>query len=307
MTFYNAGSHSFRRLENVHTSHESASSQSSSRKKPIEVYSFIDPLCPECWALEPIIKKLQTEYGKYIKLVHLIGGQLSALNRCNGKWNSRHDHRDLAKKWERTANRSGMSCDGDIWLESPISTPYAAAIAIKAAEFQGKKAGVRFLRKLREFLFLNKQDITKTDVLLECGKLANLDLAEFENDLHSDRAVRAFQCDIKISLEMEVNKCPTLVFFNDNVEEAGIKVTDSYPYDIYVDVMTEISTKKLIPSPPPPLEEFLEKHQFVATEEIAVVYDMTYEDVELEMKKLALMQTVERVPVKYGTFWRYIK
>ena len=28
-----------------------------SDKKPIEIYMFIDPLCPECWALEPIIKK----------------------------------------------------------------------------------------------------------------------------------------------------------------------------------------------------------------------------------------------------------
>ena len=33
---------------------------------------FFDPLCAECWALEPIMKKLKIEYGNYFTMKHVI-------------------------------------------------------------------------------------------------------------------------------------------------------------------------------------------------------------------------------------------
>lgn len=274
--------------------------------KPIEVYSFIDPLCPECWALEPVIKKLQTLYGSYIRIVYFIGGKLKTINCCNSSEVGLSKERvDLAKKWEKTASRSGMSCDGDIWFENPISSPFAAALAIKAAEFQGRKAAARFLRKIREFLFLDKQNISEKPVLLECAEMAHLDVNEFEKDLHSDRALKAYQCDLKISSEMDVQEYPSLIFFNENVEEAGIKVSGICSFDTYAEILAEVVDKQLVKKELPSIEEFLMEHRFVATKEIAVVYDLSPENVEMEMKKLVLKQKVERVPVKHGTFWRY--
>lgn len=274
--------------------------------KPIEIYSFIDPLCPECWGLEPIIKKLQTLYGNYIRIVYFIGGKLGTINCCNNNQAGQSkEHIDLAKQWEKTASRSGMSCDGDLWFENPISSPLAASLAIKAAEFQGRRAAAHFLRKIREFLFLDKQNISEKSVLLECAKIANLDVHEFEKDLHSERALKAYQCDLKICSEMAVEEYPSLVFFSKNVEEAGIKVTGMHSFDVYVDIMSEVLDEQPIKTEPPSIEEFLKKYRFVATKEISVVYDLSTECVENEMKKLVLKQKAERVPVKYGTFWRY--
>lgn len=274
--------------------------------KPIEIYSFIDPLCPECWGLEPILKKLQTLYGNYISIVYFIGRKLSTVNCCkNNQIGQLKEHIELAKQWEKTASRSGMSCDGDLWLENPISSPLAASLAIKAAEFQGRKAAARFLRKIREFLFLTKQNISEKSVLLECAEMANLDVNEFEKDLHSERALKAYQCDLKICSEMDVQEYPSLVFFSKNVEEAGIKVTGMYSFDVYLDIIAEVLNEQPIKTEPPSLEDFLKKYHFVATKEISVVYDLSTECVENEMKKLVLKQIAERVPVKYGTFWRY--
>ena len=39
-----------------------------------------------------------------------------------------------------------------------------------------------------------------------------LDVEEFINDIHSESAAKAFQCDLKITSEMDVQEIPTLVF-----------------------------------------------------------------------------------------------
>lgn len=268
-------------------------------KKPIEIYTFVDPLCPECWALEPILKKLQMEYCDYFTIRYLIGGKLQS-------WNANYSNKDLAKAWEKTASRTGMSCDGDLWLEDPIDTPFIASIAIKAAELQGKQIGIKYLRKIRELLFLDKQNIAKEEILIDCAKNINgMCIDEFVKDLRSEGSIKAFQCDIKTTKEMGAEYFPTIVFFNDNIEEEGLMITGLHDYHVYVKVLTEMLGEVPVPNRPLFLEDFLKHYSFVATKEIAVVYDLTCEEVEKEMKKLLLLQKVERVPVKFGTFWRY--
>jgi len=272
----------------------------SNENRPLEIYLFIDPLCPECWAIEPIIKKLIIEYGRYFSIRHVLSGRLASLNTAK-----KQNYESMATLWEKTASRYGMSCDGNLWFENPISSPHLASIAIKAAELQGRKAGIRFLRKLQELLFLEKQNVSSFDVLKDCAKSVGLDVMEFIADIYSESAAKAFQCDLKISAEMDVKEIPTLVFFNENIEEEGIKITGYYPYEVYEQIIEEMLMEKPERSTLPPLEVFLQYFKFVASKEIAVVYNMSINEVEREMKKLQLKQIVEQIPVKYGIFWRY--
>ena len=271
-------------------------------KKPIEIYMFIDPLCPECWAIEPILKKLKIEYGRYFSIKHVLSGRLADLNLSKKK-----NYETIADLWEKTASRSGMSCDGTLWLENPVDTPFTVSIAIKAAELQGRRAGIRFFRRIQEMLFLEKQNISNLEVLKDCAKTSGLDVEEFLSDIHSESAAKAFQCDLKITSEMDVTEIPTLVFFNENAEDEGIKITGTYPYEVYVQILEEMLSEKPVLSPPPPLESFMKFFKFVASKEIAVVYNMSISQIEKEMKKLLLKQVVEQIPAKYGTFWRYIE
>lgn len=272
-----------------------------SEKKPIEIYMFIDPLCPECWALEPILKKLQIEYGRYFSIKHVLSGRIAMLN-----LNKKQHYENIADVWERTASRTGMSCDGSLWFENPISSPHIVSVAIKAAELQGRRAGIRFLRKLQEELFLEKQNISEVEILKGCAEKAGLDVDEFIADIHSDSAAKAFQCDLKITSEMEVQEIPTLVFFNENIEEEGIKVTGVYPYEVYEQILSEMLPFTMEKAIAPSIEAFLKYFKLVASKEIAVVYNMSVSEVEREMKKLQLKQLVEQLPAKYGVFWRYL-
>lgn len=269
-------------------------------QKPIEVYVFIDPLCPECWSLEPYLKKLSVEYGRFFTIRPIVTGHLNTLNK-----DQFHEPRKLKEIWEKTAKRTGMSCDGDLWIDNPVSLPWKASLAIKAAELQGKKAGRVFLRKVQEYLFLGKQNVSDRDVLVDCARDANLDITEFKNDLFSPSAKKALQCDLKLTMEMEVDYIPTIVFFNQVAEEEGIKVSGLYPYDIYVRVLMEMLQKNPIPSEKPPLEDFLAFYGVVGNKEISVVYDWSLAKTDKEMKKLQLKRKAERIPVKYGSFWKY--
>ncbi|APC47520.1 ClpXP adapter SpxH family protein [Virgibacillus halodenitrificans] len=270
-------------------------------QKPIEMYVFVDPLCPECWSLEPYIKKLTIEYGRFFTIQPIVSGHLNHLNK--DQFDKPIKLRDI---WEKTAKRTGMSCDGDIWIDNPISSPWIASLAVKAAELQGKKAGKVFLRRIQENAFLNKLNISEKDVLLQCAEEANLDVNEFENDLYSASAKKAFQCDLKLTQEMEVDYIPTIVFFNQMSDDQGIKISGLYPYDIYVRVLKEILQKSPIPSEKPPLEDFVAMYGSIATKEVAVVYDWTVAKAEKEMKKLQLKRKVSKLPAKYGNFWNYL-
>lgn len=271
-------------------------------KKPIEIYVFVDPLCPECWSLEPYIKKLNIEYGRFFTIRNVLTGKLANTNA--DKFEKPKKLKDI---WEKTASRTGMSCDGDLWMENPIYSSEISSIAIKAAELQGKKAGKRFLRKMQEQAFLNKQDISKEEVLINCAESIRLDINEFKKDLYSATSKKALQCDVKITNEMEVEYIPTMVFFNQSEEDEGLKISGIYPYDIYVKVLKQMLQKEPLPAKKPALEDFISQYDFVATKEVAVVYDWSTEKAEKEMKKLQLKRIVEKVPVKYGYFWKYAK
>ncbi|SDC29089.1 Predicted dithiol-disulfide isomerase, DsbA family [Pelagirhabdus alkalitolerans] len=269
-------------------------------KKPIEIYIFIDPLCPESWSLDPIIKKLQLEYGRFFTIRPILSDKVSKLNQ------RKNDHpTQLKRMWEKTANRTGMCCDGDLWEEDPLTQPYHVAYAIKAAELQGIKAGRRYLRKVQEYLFLSKTDISSDQQLIQIAKETNLDLDEFKRDLHAHPAKKAFQCDLKLSKEMEVDQTPSVVFFNESIEDEGLKLSGAYDYHIYVKVLKQLLERDVQPFDKPKLEDFLSHFNFIGSHEIALIFDWSIEKACKEMKKLQLKQLVTKVPVKHGVFWRY--
>lgn len=260
-------------------------------QKPIEMYVFIDPLCSECWALEPYLKKLYVEYGRFFTIKHVISGQLTALN-SNGL------NKNKQKKQSSFTHFPSN--------HKEIDYPWVPALAIKAAELQGKKASKQFIRKIQETLFFDKQNICNEDVLLRCASDAALDIEEFQKDLFSNTSKRALQCDLHLAYEMEVDYTPTIVLFNQEVEDEGVKLSGLHPYDIYEFVLKEILQRTPIPSVKPSLIDYLQLQKTVCTKELSVIYDWSIDKTEKELKKLQFQQIVERVPEKNESCWKYL-
>lgn len=267
-------------------------------QKPIEIFMFIDPVNSDCWALEPAIKKLKILYGRFFSLRPIVMVSITTLNKTKKKTNP-------CLSRDQMVEPLCMPWDEGLQIDSP-DAPYNLSLALKAAELQGRKAGIQFLRNMQEVLFVKKQDVTKEKTLLQIADMARLDVKEFKKDLHSANAKTALQCDIKIAAEMEVKELPTLAFFNTRYKDEGLKVSGNYMYSIYEEVLFEMLDDRPKPSETPPLELFVEYFQFVASQEIAIVYDLTLEEVERQMKRLAFENKVKRVQAKHGVFWRYV-
>ncbi len=71
-------------------------------------------------------------------------------------------------------------------------------------------------------------------------------------------------------------------------------------------ILEEMLARKLEKQVLPPLEVFMKYYRVVASKEIAVVYDLSVEEVEKQMKKWTLQQKVKKLPAKHGAFWRYV-
>ncbi|MBN6205000.1 DsbA family protein [Ralstonia pickettii] len=260
-------------------------------KKPVEIYVFIDPFSEVCWSLQTYLKKLTLEYGRFFTIRPIISGYLSLLN-------------DKKKKI-LTRNTALYPCHIAACQQDYGNThPWITSLALKAAELQGKRAGKKFLGRVQHKLFLEKQNISELDVLLECALEANLDMQEFEKDILSSPAKKAYQCDLRLTNEMDVDNLPTMVFFNQMVEEHGIKVSGLYPYEIYELVLSEILRYQPIPSAKPPLEDLITHHAMLGTKEVSIIYDWSITKTEKEMKKLQVMQKVEKINSDYGVFWK---
>ena len=247
--------------------------------RPIELYVFIDPLCHDCWTIQPILRKLQVDYERYFTLLIVLRTSLPTMN----------------LKCEQSSNIV------DSYGKSHAAFP---SIAVKAAEFQGKRAGFRFLSKMLEYSYLKSRNISSFSVLVEIAEKLRLDVDEFSRDFSSKNVLRSLQVDLYMAKEMEVDKAPTFVFFNENIEDEGLKVSALYGYEVYEQILEELIGHTLIPDNPPPLNELFGRFDTLATKEIAEIYRITEKSAERELKKGLLKQHVERLPFQDTTLWR---
>ena len=249
--------------------------------KPVELYIFIDPLCPKAFAMKGILHKLQLQYEHYFTWRYVLSTELSALNSLT--------------------NRLKGCCSGD---ELDITHPVLPSIAIKAAELQGKRAGSRYLTKLQQYAALKTKNVNSHSTLLEIAEEVGLDMNEFAIDFGSKEAARAFQCDLYITREMDVDEVPSIVFFNECIEDEGLKVSGSYQYEVYEHILQEMIGEELVSQPIPSIEDVFKRYELLTTKEIAEIFSLDYAVAERELKKRMLQQKIERITKDDMTVWR---
>lgn len=254
-------------------------------QRPLEIYAFLDPLCPDSWRFQLTLKRLQIDYGHYFSLRVILSTNLSKLN-------------------------SGNVCTAPIQSDQPIMEiehPVLPSIAVKAAEFQGKRVANRFLSNLQEAYFVYRQNVNLLTTLKGIAQDSAIDVKEFLQDIRSTECAKSFQSDLSISCEMEIDQFPSIVVFNENIEDEGIKISGTYSYEIYEHILSELVGDSITKQDPPEVENLLDQFISLSSKEIAIYYNMHEKQVEYEMKKKYLQREVDRVVVGGITKWKSLK
>jgi len=205
--------------------------------KTIRVFYFTDPICSSCWGIEPQLRKLKLEYGNALDIEYRMGGLLPDWSYNSGGISKPSD---VAHHWDEVSVYYDMPIDGDLWLEDPLSSSFPPSVAVKAAQMQDGEKAVRYLRELREQVFLQKKNITRWEFLKLAAEKVELDIARLKNDLEGE-ANKLFADDLELAQKLGVRGFPTLFFVNSYGQQE--RVYGAKPYSIF-----EKAILKLAPS-----------------------------------------------------------
>jgi putative protein-disulfide isomerase len=150
---------------------------------------FTDPFCPWCWAAEPQLRRLQSEFGERVGITFVIAGLRRRIEDGTG----------LAADALDAAAASGMPVDARVFLRDPPSSTHPAGLALHAVAEQAGGARVgAYLRRLREAILLERRRMDSAPALLDAAReVGGLDVDRLRVDFGSSAIVERFGADLE--------------------------------------------------------------------------------------------------------------
>lgn len=96
-------------------------------------------------------------------------------------------------------------------------TVYQASLAYKAASMQGKRKGRIFLMKMQQHI-QGDFDLFTKEFVYDLVREVGLDLETFQEDFQSDFVRQLYLNDQKIAVDMQVERTPSLVVFENSID-----------------------------------------------------------------------------------------
>ncbi len=267
------------------------------QEKPVKIIYFTDPICSSCWGIEPQLRKLKLEYGHLIEIEYRMGGLLPDWSYNSGGISKPSD---VAHHWDEVSQHYDMPIDGDIWLEDPLNSSYPPSIAFKAAQMQDEKKAIRFLRRIREMVFLEKKNITRWEFLSSAASETGLDTVKLKADYESG-AIVLFQADLDLAKKMGVRGFPTL-FFRDSLQNQQL-VYGFKPYKIFEDaILNTVPTATKTPYDQV-WSGLFSYYPTLTTREFSELSGLTKSESENLLQDLADQDQIAKRITKNGVLW----
>jgi hypothetical protein len=256
------------------------------------------------------------EFGDDLEWTFVMGG-LAREYGADAGWGPEGGRGGMARHWLEAADESGMPTDPLAWAEAPLSSTYPACMAVKAAQEQGRDAGYRYLRALREGIVCRRRKLDATEALVEEARGAGLDVERFRSDLGSHAIVEAFGADLEESRDVpdvvrdaDKVRCstavdeervpfPTLRFDGDGETSwtCGMRPLE------FVREQALAAGAAATGEPRPTVLEAVQRFGTVAAPEVAAICDLPLPRAEAELAQLALDWRIRPIPVLAGRLW----
>ncbi|NDK57064.1 ClpXP adapter SpxH family protein [Pontibacter fetidus] len=267
-------------------------------KKPIKLLYFTDPICSSCWGIDPQLKKLALEYGPYFEVEYRMGGLLRSWDTYGGR--DVNGPTSVAQHWEEAGAYYEMPIDGDLWLEDPLPSSYPPSIAFKAAQLQGEAKAVKFLRRIKEMIFLEKKNIARWENLALVAEQTGLDVAQLKADFEG-KAVELFQQDLAMARQLGVRGFPTIFVTDEN--DNRVLVYGSRPYEQYEQALLQLHPEARKQEYDKAYSSLFANYSTLTTKEFAVLAGMKKSEAEMYLQKLYEEGEIGKYASKNGALW----
>lgn len=268
----------------------------------IKILYYTDPICSACWGLEPYLRRLEVEYGGFFDMEYRMGGLLPSWEGFMDAANGIGKPADVATHWEELGQATGMPIDGGVWLENPLHSSFPPSLAYLAARNQSVELAQRYLRRLREMVFLEKRNIAEEETIYEAARQIGLNMERFQQDFHHPDTAERFQTERREGARFGVRGFPSLLFFS--AAGDGLKVTGIQSFSTYVNALSQVLGRDVEPKfEQGPITYWLQHYPLLASKEIAELQHRSISDVEAELQALAADGKVQAHPVNDGYYW----
>lgn len=243
----------------------------------VEITFYTDPLCCWSWAFEPQWRRLQYEFQDTVTCRYVMAGLLPGWKNFNDPLYSVTRPMQMGPVWHEAGVTSGMNIYDRIWIEDPPASSYPACIAVKCAQLQSQKAGVKYLRMVREAVMLQGKNIAKQDVLIAVAELLSnnfsglLDIEKFQQDLAgNDNGIEAFRTDLNEVQNRNITRFPTLIMRSHN--KPSIIITGYRPYPVLLDAIRQVASENTVILKPDSKEDYIKYWGNITEREIDEVF-----------------------------------
>jgi predicted DsbA family dithiol-disulfide isomerase len=268
---------------------------------------YTDPLCSWSWAFEPQWRRLRYELGTQVQWTYRMGGMIADWHKYSDPLNDISRPVQMGPQWYQVRTLSGMPLNERIWFADAPTSSYPACIAVKAAEQQGRYAGERYLRRLREAVMVEERNIARAAVLQEVAvELADqhseFDAAQFARDVDDPAVLDGFREDVKEVRWREIGRFPTLILRNR--EQKAIQIVGYRPYEVLLDAVQHIAPAATVQQNPE-LIPYTDYWKCLTTRELAEITVETVEATEQMLASFAASGRLQRykIPQTHQSFW----
>lgn len=177
----------------------------------VSVTYVTDPICSACWVMEPAWRAVEFHLGHLFEVRHLYGGLLPRWDGFADTANGIGHFTDVAAHWAEMATHTGQALNVSVWDDDPIASSFPPSLVLAAVRDLAPDREARFLRRLREELFVHGRNIARPEVWQRVVEQANLDPAQVHARLTDGRAAAGFGEDLAAVRALRVTGFPTLI------------------------------------------------------------------------------------------------
>lgn len=202
----------------------------------MEAIYTTDPLCAWSWGFEPQLRRFRHAFGGALGWRTRMAGLVPSWDQFNDPVHAVDRPIQMGPLWYQVRHTTGQPLDDQLWHKNPPASSYPACLAVKAAGLQSDAAGEAMLRRVREAVMTERQNVADTAVLRAlAGEMAEagvLDIDRFAKDLGGPEAEAAFRTDLREARYLGLARTPALTLRRTDGQARTLLLVGYRPYDV---------------------------------------------------------------------------